>query len=297
MGSSSTHIFMVMEYVEHELKVLIDRHRFSIAEIKCLFRQLIDGVRYIHEHWVVHRDLKPTNILLNNCGVLKVCDFGLARHYGDPLRPYTQRVQSLWYRAPELLLGQKSYSPSVDVWSVGCVFAEILLRKPCFEGRVELHQLGLIFELTGVPTEESWPGCQRLPNWRVVEFKLSLPRWRIVFPEEGNLSDAGLELLRSLLECCPERRATAAVAHKHPYFWETPYPQEASMMPTFQESNNEGRRAVVGLGSRGAVKGAAAAAALGAAGGLGGIAGAGLRGSSSRSGPLPFVKLRVGESQ
>jgi len=287
-----------MEYIEHELKVLIDRHRFSIAEVKCLARQLLEGVRYIHEHWVVHRDLKPTNILLNNCGVLKVCDFGLARHYGDPLRPQTQRVQSLWYRAPELLLGEKRYAPSVDLWSVGCVFAESLLRKPCFEGRVELHQLGLIFELTGVPTEESWPGCERLPNWRVVEFKLSLPRWRIVFPEPedgGSLSDAGLDLLQSLLECCPEQRASAAVAHKHPYFWETPYPQEASMMPTFQESNCEGRRAIVG--ARGPVKGAAVAAAVGAAAGMGGITGAGLRGAATRGGPPPFVRMRVGESQ
>merc|ERR1719436_1072658 len=152
---------MVMEYVEHELKVLIERHRFSVSEAKCLMLQMLDGVRYVHEHWVLHRDLKPTNVLLNNSGVLKICDFGLARHFGDPLRSnYTQRVQSPWYRAPELLLGQKMYSESVDTWSVGCIFAELILRRPLFEGRVELHQLGLVFELTGVPTEDTWPGCE-----------------------------------------------------------------------------------------------------------------------------------------
>lgn len=303
VGVSSSHIFMVMEYVEHELKVLINNHRFSIAEMKCLLRQLVDGVHYIHEMWVVHRDLKTTNILLNNSGVLKVCDFGLARHYGDPLRPYTQRVQSLWYRAPELLLGQRRYDSCVDVWSIGCIFGELLLRKPLFDGKVELHQLGLIFEMAGVPTEDSWPGCKQLPNWRVVKFKLSLPRWRHVFPEEeGNLSDTGLDLLRSLCEVCPERRLTAGAAHKHPYFWEAPFPQEPSMMPTFLESNSEGRRLpdrVKRLGPKGAAVGAAAAA-LGAApagvgGGLGGLMGAGLRGSANRGGPPPLAKLRVGE--
>lgn len=246
VGSSHRHIFMVMEYIEHELKVLIDRHRFSVAEVKCLLRQLLCGARYLHEHWVLHRDLKTTNILLNNSGVLKVCDFGLARRYGEPLRPYTQRVQSLWYRAPELLLGQKAYTCSIDVWSIGCVFGEMLLRRPVFEGKVEFHQLGLIFEMGGIPTEETWPGCEKLPNWRLVDFKLSLPRWRVVFPSEG-LSDVGLELLRSLLDLCPASRASAAAACEHPYFWEMPYPQEPGMMPTFQESNCEGRRFIAAL--------------------------------------------------
>jgi len=281
---------MVMEYVEHELKVLIDKHRFSIAEMKCLQKQLLSGVNYLHEQWVLHRDLKTTNTLLNNRGVLKICDFGLARRFGDPLKPYTQRVQSLWYRAPELLLGQKLYNDSIDMWSVGCISAEVLLRKPIFEGRVEMHQLGLIFELTGVPTEDSWPGCEKLPNWKAVKFNpWQSSKWRTTFPDELGLSDRGLELIQRMLEPCPEYRLSAEDALEHEWFSEAPYPPEPSMMPTFQESNNEGRRAQgppVRLGPKGAAVGAVAGILGGSSAGksgLPGLAGAGLMGNRCNS--------------
>merc|ERR1712032_803776 len=174
-------------------------------------------------------------------GVLKVCDFGLARHYGEPLRAYTQRVVSLWYRAPELLMGQRHYTTSIDIWSVGCVFAELLLRRPAFEGRAELHQLQIIYELTGVPTEDSWPGYDRLPNRKAFHFKLCQPKWRVTFPESGDLSDLGLEMLQSLLELCPNQRASAVDAQRHQYFHELPHAQDPKMMPTFYEVNSEGR--------------------------------------------------------
>merc|ERR1719359_320900 len=146
----------------------------------------------------------------------------------------------MWYRAPELIMGQRSYSTGVDIWSVGCIFAELFLRKPVFPGKSELHQLSLIYELTGVPTEDSWPGYENLPNRKNFSFKLSLPRWRIVFPEppEGSLSDMGLELLRSLLACCPQRRITADGAVEDPYFWERPFALEPSMMPTYTDTNS-----------------------------------------------------------
>merc|ERR1719240_1658915 len=105
----------------------------------------------------------------------------------------------MWYRAPELLMGQRRYTTGVDVWSVGCVFAELFKRKPLFEGKSEIHQLTLIYELAGVPTEETWPGHNSLPNFKRFSLNLSLPRWHVVFPPGGNLSDIGLELLKSLL--------------------------------------------------------------------------------------------------
>mmetsp|Transcript_93389 Transcript_93389/g.290678 ORF Transcript_93389/g.290678 Transcript_93389/m.290678 type:complete len:280 (+) Transcript_93389:1285-2124(+) len=232
---------MVMEYCEHELRALLQRHTFSVAEVKCLMKQLLSAVDHLHERWVLHRDLKTSNILLTNRGVLKVCDFGLARHFGDPLRTYSHNVITMWYRAPELIMGQRRYTTSADVWSVGCVFGELFLRRPLFEGKSELHQLTLVYELTGVPTEESWPGYEALPTRRHFSFKLSLPRWRSLFPPEGPLSDMGRELLRSLLTCCPERRVTAEAAGEDPYFWERPYALEPGMMPTYTDTNCTGR--------------------------------------------------------
>lgn len=122
---------MVMEYMEHDLKSLMDNKSmfarpFSVAEVKCLMLQLLEGVAYLHNNWVLHRDLKTSNILYNGKGELKICDFGLARQYGSPLRPYTHLVVTLWYRAPELLFGQQKYSTAIDMWSVGCIMAELL---------------------------------------------------------------------------------------------------------------------------------------------------------------------------
>ena len=139
MGNSLDSIFMVMEFAEHDLKGLMETMTkpFTIPEVKCLMLQLL-GVSYLHDNWVIHRDLKTSNILVNNRGELKLCDFGLARQYSDPLRPYTHMVVTLWYRAPELLLGQRLYSTGVDVWSLGCIMGELLCKDPLFQGKTRL---------------------------------------------------------------------------------------------------------------------------------------------------------------
>ena len=102
---------------------------------------LTSAIEYCHEHWVLHRDLKTSNLLMNNRGMVQVCDFGLARKYGDPLKPYTNMVVTLWYRPPELLLGGKTYGPALDMWSLGCIFAELVLREPLLPGRGEFDQV------------------------------------------------------------------------------------------------------------------------------------------------------------
>lgn len=135
--------FMVMEYMEHDLKGLMElkKQPFSMGEVKYMMLQLLEGVKYLHDNWILHRDLKTSNILLNNKGELKICDFGLSRQYGSPLKPYTPVVVTLWYRAPELLLGAKKYSTAIDMWSVGCIMAELVAKEPLFRGKTEIEQL------------------------------------------------------------------------------------------------------------------------------------------------------------
>ena len=165
MGQSLDSVFMVMEFLEHDLKFLMRRdimpRPFSQAQVKCLMRQLLSAVAFMHEHWILHRDLKTSNILYE-AGVLKVCDFGLARQYGSPLRPYTQPVVTQWYRCPELLLGAKTYSTAVDVWSVGCIMGELLQGEPLLMGKSEMDQLDKMFQLLGTPNEKVWPGFAEL---------------------------------------------------------------------------------------------------------------------------------------
>uniref|UniRef100_M1B124 cyclin-dependent kinase n=1 Tax=Solanum tuberosum TaxID=4113 RepID=M1B124_SOLTU len=175
--SSLDSIFMVMEYMEHDLKALMETMKkpFTQSEVKCLMLQLLHGVKYLHDNWVLHRDLKTSNLLLNNQGELKICDFGLARQYGSPLKPYTHLVVTLWYRAPELLLGAKQYSTAIDMWSLGCIMAEMLCKEPLFNGKSEVDQIDKIFRILGTPNETIWPGFSKLPGVKVNFVKHQLP--------------------------------------------------------------------------------------------------------------------------
>lgn len=153
VGSNMDKIFIVMDYVEHDLKSLMEtmRHKkqmFMPGEVKCLLRQLLSAVAHLHDNWILHRDLKTSNLLLSHKGILKVGDFGLAREYGSPLKAYTPIVVTLWYRAPELLLCAKEYSTPIDMWSVGCIFAELLLMNALFPGKSEVDQLNRIFKVS-----------------------------------------------------------------------------------------------------------------------------------------------------
>ena len=125
------------------------KQHFLPGEVKCLMQQLLSAIAHLHDNWILHRDLKTSNLLLSHNGVLKVGDFGLAREYGSPLKDYTAVVVTLWYRAPELLLGKKDYSTPIDVWSIGCIFAEFLLMEPLLPGKSEIEQLNKIFSLLG----------------------------------------------------------------------------------------------------------------------------------------------------
>ncbi|KAI4385142.1 hypothetical protein MLD38_003200 [Melastoma candidum] len=227
VGSNLDSIYMVMEYMEHELKGLMEamKQPFSQSEVKCLMLQLLEGVKYLHDNWVLHRDLKTSNLLLNNRGELKICDFGLARRYGSPLKPYTQLVVTLWYRAPELLLGAKQYSTAIDLWSLGCIMAELLSKEPLFYGKTEFEQLDKIFRILGTPNETIWPGFSKLPGVKVnfVKHQYNLLRKKFSptsFTGSPVLSDTGFDLLNKLLTYDPEKRITADDALNHEWFRE-----------------------------------------------------------------------------
>ncbi|CAJ1935637.1 unnamed protein product [Sphenostylis stenocarpa] len=249
VGSSLDSIFMVMEYMEHDLKGLMEamKQPFSQSEVKCLMIQLLEGVKYLHDNWVLHRDLKTSNLLLNNRGELKICDFGLARQYGSPLKPYTHLVVTLWYRAPELLLGAKQYSTAIDMWSLGCIMAELLSKEPLFNGRTEFDQLDKIFRILGTPNEAIWPGFSKLPGVKVNFVKHQYNLLRKKFPATSFtgspvLSDSGFDLLNKLLTYDPEKRITAEAALNHEWFREVPLPKSKEFMPTFPAQHAQDRR-------------------------------------------------------
>ena len=152
VGRDIEDVFIVMDFVAHDFKTLLDcaydgqeerdlDGAFTVSEIKTIMLQLFRGVAYLHENWLVHRDIKTTNLLFSHEGQVKIADFGLARKYGEPLPQMTPLVVTLWYRAPELLLGELKYTTAVDVWSLGCIMAELILKKPLFQGQGEIDQL------------------------------------------------------------------------------------------------------------------------------------------------------------
>lgn len=200
--------------------------------VRSFMRQLVEGIRYCHAHRILHRDLKPQNLLIDKEGNLKLADFGLARAFGVPLRTYTHevgdsrthptissltdiQVVTLWYRAPEILLGGRQYSTGVDMWSVGCIFAEMVTRKPLFPGDSEIDEIFKIFRILGTPTESEWPGVTSFPD-----FKASFPKWsrQDIATVVTNLDDEGLDLLDALLVYDPAARISAKQAILHEYF-------------------------------------------------------------------------------
>ncbi|TKW40133.1 hypothetical protein SEVIR_1G226300v4 [Setaria viridis] len=249
VGGHDDDTFMVMEYMEHDLKGVMEtmKQPYTQSEVKCLMLQLLEGVKYLHDNWVLHRDLKTSNILLNNRGEVKICDFGLSRQYGSPLKPYTQPVVTLWYRAPELLLGAKEYSTAIDMWSLGCIMAELLSKEPLFTGKNEIGQLDKIFRILGTPNEERWPGYSKLPGAKGKFVKQPYNRLRERFPPVSftgglTLSEAGFELLTRLLTYDPEKRISADDALNHEWFREVPLPKTKDFMPTFPALNEQDRR-------------------------------------------------------
>ncbi|KAL8900071.1 MAG: hypothetical protein Q9207_005865 [Kuettlingeria erythrocarpa] len=223
--------FMVFEYLSHDLTGLLNHPTFRLehSHKKHLAKQLFDGLNHLHRRGVLHRDIKAANILISNSGQLKLADFGLARFYSKTGQPdYTNRVITIWYRSPELLLGETQYGPAVDIWSAACVMIEIFTKHAIFPGDGgEINQLDKIYNVLGTPARSEWPG---LIDMAWFELLRPLERKHNTFAEkyQDRLTPAAFELLQAMFLYDPAKRPTAADVLEHPYFTtEEPAPQQA----------------------------------------------------------------------
>ncbi|KAK8853073.1 hypothetical protein IAR55_003774 [Kwoniella newhampshirensis] len=220
MVVSTGSVYMVLEYMDHDLTGLLAHPtlQLSPANIKSLNYQMLSGLAYLHDRGILHRDMKGSNILLNSSGELKLADFGLARMYSKRHRDdYTNRVITLWYRSPELLLGETVYGPEVDMWSAGCIMLELSTSKPIFQGSDEIHQLEVIYSIMGTPREEEWPEVKELPWYDLVKPKEKVEsKFRGSFAKR--LSPSALDLAEGLLFFDPTKRLSAAAALNTEYF-------------------------------------------------------------------------------
>ncbi|CAG0885894.1 unnamed protein product [Darwinula stevensoni] len=212
-------LFLVFEFLAMDLKKLIDQYRNRNLEpqlIKSYCYQITDGILFCHKRRILHRDLKPQNLLVDRLGNIKIADFGLARAIGLPVRVYTHEVVTLWYRAPEVLLGCKQYACPVDVWAIGCIFAEMWTKKPLFHGDSEIDQLFRIFRTLATPTEDIWPGVKNLPD-----YKATFPQWtqrNLAEATKNLMPESAFDLLEKTLIYNPAKRITAKDMLEHEYF-------------------------------------------------------------------------------
>ncbi|KAG9312915.1 kinase-like domain-containing protein [Chiua virens] len=227
--SSKTNLNLVLEFLDSDLEIIIkDRTLvFLPADIKSWMAMTFRGLEFCHRNFVLHRDLKPNNLLIASDGQLKLADFGLARDFADPGYKMTCQVITRWYRPPELLFGCRYYGTAVDIWSVGCIFAELMLRTPYLPGESDMDQVKTIFRALGTPTEEDWPGYTKLPDYVTVgQFPRALLR-DLFTAASGD----ALNLLSRCLTYEPRKRISAREALHHPYFTSLPFPTHPSKLP------------------------------------------------------------------
>lgn len=217
--TSSIPIFLAFEYMDSDLRTLLNHIRRPLKEsiIKSYAFQLIAAINFIHSHRIIHRDIKPDNLLLSKSGVLKICDFGMSRYFTVPMRPYTKGVVTLWYKAPELLVSTP-YDLSIDMWSAGCIIYEMATGTPLFPGDGHIDQLMKIIKVLGTPTEQVYPGFY---NKVTTELGFAMPnvdKTGIAAQFENGADISMIDLIEKMLVYDPTKRISAKDALKHPYF-------------------------------------------------------------------------------
>ncbi|KYN20777.1 PREDICTED: cyclin-dependent kinase 20-like [Trachymyrmex cornetzi] len=222
---------MVFEYMPTGLwEVLRDFEiSLTLAQIKTYMKMLLEGIAYVHGKNIMHRDLKPANLLISEKGILKIADFGLSRlMWKDGTKPYSHQVATRWYRAPELLYGARYYTSAIDIWSIGCIFGEMLNTSPLFPGETDIEQLAIVLKYLGSPTSESWPELTSLPDYNKITFPYhKSTSW------ENIIQDAqpeAIDLIRQILIYNSSKRLTAEQALCHTYFYSKPYPSMKNLI-------------------------------------------------------------------
>lgn len=212
-------LMLVFEYMDGDLKKFMDtngeRGALKPHVIKSFMHQLLKGIDFCHKNRVLHRDLKPQNLLINSKGALKLGDFGLARAFGIPVNTFSNEVVTLWYRAPDVLLGSRTYNTSIDIWSAGCIMAEMFTGRPLFPGTTNEDQIVRIFRIMGTPTERTWPGLTSFPEYK--------PNWQMYATQSlssilPQIDRDGIDLLQRMLQLRPELRISAHDALQHHWF-------------------------------------------------------------------------------
>ncbi|KAK6537162.1 Cyclin-dependent kinase catalytic subunit [Orbilia ellipsospora] len=231
-------LYLVFEFCDSDLKKYMETipkgQPLDKTIVKKFMAQICDGVRFCHSRRILHRDLKPQNLLIDKEGNLKLADFGLARAFGVPLRTYTHEVVTLWYRAPEVLLGSKQYSTGIDIWSIGCIFAEMITRRPLFPGDSEIDEIFKIFRILGTPNEETWAGVTSLPD-----YKPTFPQWSggELTKSVPNLETHEYDLLEHMLSYDPALRISAKRACQHEYFFHPDFDHQGAPSLVYRESD------------------------------------------------------------
>ncbi|KAL8675331.1 MAG: hypothetical protein Q9168_000288 [Polycauliona sp. 1 TL-2023] len=236
-SSKNQNLNLVLEYLPlGDLEMLIkdvDGIRYGTAEVKAWMGMLGRAVWFCHENFILHRDIKPNNLLIAANGEVKLADFGLARSFADPYRVMTHQVITRWYRPPELLLGARHYSGTVDVWSMGTVFAELILRRPFLAGQTDVEQLELVCQWIGTPAEENWPGVSKLGDYiRFDKTNMQPVRGKDFFLSTfGTAGPVGVDLLMSMLALDPRKRSTSRQVLEHKWWTSEPRPTAKEDLP------------------------------------------------------------------
>lgn len=231
-ATSNNNLNLVLEFLPCDLEVLIKDKTivFKSADIKSWMLMTLRGIHHCHRNFILHRDLKPNNLLISPNGLLKIADFGLARSLGNPNEDLSSNVVTRWYRAPELLFGAKHYTEAIDIWSIGIIFAELMLRIPYLAGKDDVDQLDVTFRAYGTPTEQIWPNVSSLPMYNALHVYPPPSRQELRMRFSA-ATEKALDFLILLTQLDPSRRCNSTQALLHEYFTESPRPTDPEFLP------------------------------------------------------------------